>query len=151
MLTASLADLIREQGGEILTDTTITSVDAAQKTVTDSEQRVYSYDQLVWAADLKRLYAITDTAKLDQQIIEQIEHHRSAIEASRGGDSIFSLYLGVDLPNEYFFERSNGHLFYTPSSEDSEPLIRVSSMSCLRTSRAHRKNKSCSGSTGTAN
>jgi all-trans-retinol 13,14-reductase len=117
MLTASLADLIREQGGEILTDTTITSVDAAQKTVTDSEQRVYSYDQLVWAADLKRLYAITDTAKLDQQVIEQIEHHRSAIEASRGGDSIFSLYLGVDLPSEYFFERSNGHLFYTPSSE----------------------------------
>ena len=34
---------------------------------------------------------------------------------NRGGDSVFSLFLGVDEPLESFRKIANGHFFYTPS------------------------------------
>jgi phytoene dehydrogenase-like protein len=39
----------------------------------------------------------------------------AALEASSGGDSVFTLYLAVDIEPTWFAAKSNGHFFYTPS------------------------------------
>jgi all-trans-retinol 13,14-reductase len=116
-LAAKLADKVREAGGEILLETEATSIRVAERRLAGTQGLDCSYDRLLWCADLKSLYSIADTAGLDEATSRRVEAGRQRIMASRGGDSVFSLYLGVDLPPERFAAATHGHLFYTPSRE----------------------------------
>lgn len=113
-----LADAIKnkvlEYGGEILTETKVVKVMAEEHYVKDSNRVVYSYKNLIWAADLKTLYNITDTGGLSVEQNAKIEVTRNRMLDSRGGDSVFTLFLEVDAPLQYFREIANGHFFYTP-------------------------------------
>jgi phytoene dehydrogenase-like protein len=114
---AKLAEKILAAGGEIRLDTEVTSILPSEKRLAGSQGLDCGYDSLVWCADLKSLYALADTAGLDKAAIKGIEAQRSLVMASRGGDSVFSLYLGVDGSPEEFASTTHGHLFYTPSRE----------------------------------
>ena len=106
----------RAQGVEIRTGTRITAVDAAGRTVTDASGSRHGYRKLIWAADLKTLYRITDIDALPRAHTRRRARARTeVIEAASGGDSVFSLYLAVDIEPAWFSERSNGHFFYTTS------------------------------------
>ncbi len=117
ILTQKLAEKIIENGGKIKRDTLITSVDPKKKTITDSKGNEYNYSKLIWGADLKNLYSILDLSKLDNQIKENSLKQKEKFMASRGGDSVFSLYLGINKPLKYFSKISNGHFFFTPQKE----------------------------------
>jgi len=116
-LVSKLVEKIRGGGGEILLDTEVTSIIPAQLRLAGSRGLDCSYGHLLWCADLKSLYARADTAGLDASTTKAIGDRKRSIMGSRGGDSVFSLYLGVDRPPEEFAARSSGHLFYTPSRE----------------------------------
>lgn len=116
-LAAKLADKIRGAGGEILLETEAASVRVAERRVSGTRGLDCSYGHLVWCADLKSLYSAADAAGLDGTTMRGIEERKLQVMASRGGDSVFSLYLGVELPPEYFAAKTHGHLFYTPSRE----------------------------------
>jgi phytoene dehydrogenase-like protein len=106
----------RAAGVDIRTQTHITAVDPAGHTVTDDRGGVYGYRKLVWAADLKTLYRIVDIAALPAGRFRQRAGERAALaRASSGGDSVFTLYLAVDIEPAWFAAKSNGHFFYTPS------------------------------------
>jgi phytoene dehydrogenase-like protein len=107
---------ILENHGEIIKETEITSVDPGMNQVTDSKGNLYRYRKLVWAADLKTLYRIANFATLtDGKVVRKIQARQKAISGKIGGDSVFTLYLTINLDKSYFAKISNSHFFYTPS------------------------------------
>lgn len=116
-LAQKLTQNILEQGGEIVNDSQVTSIHPTLKMVKDSQGQVYTYDTLVWGADLRTLYNLLDTVGLESKQIERIETQRDKILAGHSGDSVFTLYLGVDKSPQYFASISKGHLFYTPCKQ----------------------------------
>ncbi|MHC1733197.1 MAG: phytoene desaturase family protein [Bacteroidales bacterium] len=114
-LAEALRNKITEQGGEILTDTKITVVKAEKCLLTDQNNLTYKYSNLIWAADLKTLYRITETEGLPHTVRALTADAKSKFLRNRGGDSVFSLFVEVDEPLESFRRIANGHFFYTPS------------------------------------
>ena len=112
----ALSKFIGDHGGQVKTNTTITQLDPIGHTAVDRDGVVYEYRQHIWAADLKSLYASIDYDELpDQRLRDTLLMRRAELLDKRGGDSIFTLYLSVDLPLDYFTSISSAHLFYTPS------------------------------------
>lgn len=115
-LTRALDQFVRQHGGEIRTATTITSVDPGHRVALDSQGHAYRYRKLVWAADLKTLYRILDLASLtDPQALRRIQARQNALTGKVGGDSVFTVYLTLNLDKSYFDRIASAHLFYTPS------------------------------------
>jgi phytoene dehydrogenase-like protein len=114
-LPEALKNNILEWGGKIRTETRIVQVAATQRLLKDQNNTTYQYGSLIWAADLKTLYQITDTEDLSPRITKAFNTSKAMMLKNRGGDSVFSLFLGVDEPLESFREIANGHFFYTPS------------------------------------
>ena len=116
-LAEALRDKIVELGGEIKTGTTVNSVLPNEKAVFDENGNSYSYKNLIWAADLKTLYRIAETDNLSSEIKSKFKVSKSKILSSKGGESVFTLFLQVDEPLESFGRIANGHFFYTPSRQ----------------------------------
>ena len=117
-LTQELTEYIQENYGAICTRTRIVEVDPLRKTVTDSEGKVYSFRQLIWAADLKALYRSIPLDTLPAGNLKGgILHRKSELEGKTGNDSVLTLYLGLDLEPGYFSEIASEHLFYSPRRE----------------------------------
>jgi hypothetical protein len=85
--------------------------------LTDDKGNQFTYDHLIWAADLKRLYTMTQTEDLSPEVRNRAEEKKANLLKHRGGDSVFTLFLQVDLPPERFAEVAHGHFFYTPSTD----------------------------------
>ena len=107
----------RKLGAEIQLDTLVISVDVARRIVTDADGEQYAYSDLIWAADLKTLYRITQTDGLPDDVYTRIEQERTRILAGRGTDSVLTVYMAVDEPPESFQNIMHGHSFYTPSRQ----------------------------------
>jgi len=117
--TRSLARIMKKKvvdsGGEIKLNTLVKVINPSESTVTDSEGNSYTYDHLIWAADLKTLYRNLNPVGLDANITQKIESKTQNILASKGGESVFIFYIAVDRPPAYFQEKGGEHMFYTPS------------------------------------
>ena len=83
----------------------------------DAEGNEYPYDQLIWAADLKALYRSVDPVGLNSQIIRKLESEKQSILSSKGSESVFIMYIGVNRPPSYFNDHGGEHLFFTPSRQ----------------------------------
>lgn len=114
-LAEVLKNKIKEYEGEIITETKVINIIADKCIVKDDKNELYGYDKLIWAADLKTFYNITNTEGLSPKNIDDFESMKSKMLEHRGGDSVFSLYLEVNEPLESFREIAHGHFFYTPS------------------------------------
>ena len=115
-LIEKIRDYIIQAGGHIKTSTEIEKIDFINKTIVDGSDQEYQYEQLVWAADQKRLYDSIDMDALSEsQVKNNIEERIELLRDKRGGDSIYSLFLLVDLDKDYFSKIGSGHLFYTPN------------------------------------
>lgn len=114
-LSRVLENKILEHGGEIKRETEITHVAADQRFVRDQNRSTYAYDHLIWAADLKTFYRIVETGGLTSRIQSKFQEAKTRILESRGGDSVFTLFIEVDEPLESFRRIAQGHFFYTPS------------------------------------
>ncbi|MFW9944887.1 MAG: phytoene desaturase family protein, partial [Candidatus Sifarchaeia archaeon] len=95
----------------------IVGVNPFDKTVNDRDGNTYSYDSLIWSADLKTLYRTLTTRNLEDKVARRILEQKELLLSRRGCDSVYSLYIGVDMPLESFSSISNGHFFYTPSRQ----------------------------------
>ena len=116
-LAEVLKNKICEYGGEIKTETRITEVISDRCLVKDQNHCTYGYDSLIWAADLKTFYSITQTGGLSPRIRVKFEDMKQKVCSHRGGDSVFTLFLEVNEPLETFKKIANGHFFYTPSKQ----------------------------------
>ena len=122
-LTQQLQALIEENNGTIQTNTFVEKILPEQNTLIDSQGNQYQYQQLVWAADLKSFYKNTH---LDQPY-QKFEKRKQLILNQKGNDSIFALFLGVELSPSYFDNIATGHFFYTPNriGESSLPPLPI--------------------------
>ena len=75
-LSEALKNKIIECGGEIKTETKIIEVMADKCLVKDQNNITYKYDNLIWAADLKTLYKITETEGLSPKIKTKFEEYK---------------------------------------------------------------------------
>jgi phytoene dehydrogenase-like protein len=116
-LAEVLQEKLNEFGGEIKTETTITEVFPDKHIAKDDKGVSYEYKDLIWAADLKMLYRITNTANLADDTRAAIEQVQAGYMKNRGGDSVFTLFVEVDEPLESFSKIGHGHFFYTPSPQ----------------------------------
>jgi hypothetical protein len=86
--------------------------------VIDDKGNKVNYEHLIWAADLNQLYKRIQTDSLiDKKLVRKINNQISYFKGLRGGDSVHSVYMTVDLKPEYFAEKCTGHFFYTPSKK----------------------------------
>jgi len=108
---------IGERGGEIRYNTEINGVDAKSKILKDAKGNEFGYKKLIWTGDLKTLYAITNGEGMEKKSLVLFEKKKQAVLSHKGAESVFSVFLGVDLPPEYFAEKASGHLFYTPDRQ----------------------------------
>lgn len=124
----ALADYVRSHGGEIRTESAITSVDPAKRVARDSRGEEFHYDRLIWAADGKALYRMLDLSGLrEEKTLERIRARRDVTLEASGGDSVLTLYLLTDLEPAYFADHGGAHYFYTPQPA-GYPLDRVAEL-----------------------
>ena len=115
-LPQHLVSFIESHHGEIKTNTEIRSVDSEHRSITDAQGNVYEYERLIWAADLKTLYRIIKLDNIaDHQVSQAINARGQELSDKTGNDSVYTLFLGLDLPKEYFSAIATEHFFYTPS------------------------------------
>jgi phytoene dehydrogenase-like protein len=114
-LAEALENKILEYNGELKSNTIITKVHAHNQHVVDEDNNKYQFKNLIWAADLKTLYNITNTDNISGKIRSKFEIEKDKFLKNKGGESVFTLYLEVDLPLDYFSKIAHGHFFYTPS------------------------------------
>ncbi len=108
---------VQDYGGVIKTGTHITEVNAYKCYVRDSKGNTYYYDNLIWAADLKTFYRITNIDGLSAEQTDKFNETRKLIFEHRGGDSVFTVFIEVDSSPELFRDIAHGHFFYTPSKQ----------------------------------
>ena len=116
-LIDGLVDKIKEFKGELLPNTMILEIDAENHYVVDDKNQKFQYNNLIWAADLKTLYKITKLGNLSSKIQEKFTNSAKSMMQNKGGESVFSLFLEVDLPLCYFENIAHGHFFYTNSKQ----------------------------------
>ncbi|MCC7569994.1 FAD-dependent oxidoreductase [Candidatus Micrarchaeota archaeon] len=111
VLAEKLTEYITGSGGQILTSVCANEIDPKKHEILLSEDEKLSYKKLIWAADQKTLYsAIKNFDSPD------FKKQHLLVEGNTGGDSILTLFMGIDLSKDYFHDRCGAHSFYTPSS-----------------------------------
>jgi phytoene dehydrogenase-like protein len=107
---------IEAHQGRISTNTEIIKVDPEKRLVTDAQGNTHKYRRLIWAADLKTLYRLIDPENLeDGQVKKAVLGRQAELANKSGNDSVFTLFLALDLDKEYFASKASEHFFYTPS------------------------------------
>ncbi len=122
-LPSKVSAKMKEMGGEILTSTEVISVNPIEKTIRTGAGQSYSYDKLIWAANLKTLYSILeekDLPKGDGTKPWEVQKHK--VLAHRGNDSVLTFFLGVNEPPATFDEICGPHTFYTPDLQGLSSL-----------------------------
>jgi len=116
-LPIKIKNAIMERGGEVIPNTDITQLNAALKTITDSNGQQYSYEKLIWAADLKQLYNIVNAESLEESDIQSIITQKEKVLDCKGAESVFTVFMAVNQDPAIFRKISHGHFFYTPSKQ----------------------------------
>jgi phytoene dehydrogenase-like protein len=111
-----LVEFIKDHQGRIINNTEIQMIDPQKQLLRDSEGNVYTYRRLIWAADLKSFYRMVNLENLeDGQIKNAILARRAEVAEKLGNDSIYTIFLAVDLDKSFFADKASEHFFYTPS------------------------------------
>ncbi|NMB67256.1 MAG: NAD(P)/FAD-dependent oxidoreductase [Chloroflexi bacterium] len=108
-----LVEMIAANRGEIRTQTQIVAVDAARQTVRDARGNLYGYRRLIWAADQGALYRALADDGLTDAARGRIAAHKTLLQGKTGNDSVYTLFVGANLPPDYFAGKCTGHFFYT--------------------------------------
>ncbi len=118
-LARKMADFIREHGGEIECKTEIARIDPHQRVACTAEGRNIGYRTLIWAADQKAFYrALGNSPDASRAFQAQTEK----VARGRGGDSVLSVFLSLDLVPEVIHQAFGAHCFYTPATQGLSSL-----------------------------
>jgi phytoene dehydrogenase-like protein len=114
-IVEKMVGFIEDHHGTISTGTEIVAVDPEKHLVTDARGDTHGYRRLIWAADQKALYRFIDPDRItDPSVKSAVAHRRALIDDKSGNDSVFTLFLALDLDKSYFASKASEHFFYTP-------------------------------------
>lgn len=111
VLAREMNKFIEKNNGEILLNTKVIELDIDNKSVLTNGGNELKYKKLIWAGDMTTLY---DSIKSRN---EKILAQKELIKKNKGGDSVFSLFLGIDLDKTFFQQKCGAHMFYTPKKQ----------------------------------
>jgi protoporphyrinogen oxidase len=115
VIISKLMDFITDNHGEIRTNTKIIGVNTEKKFVEDTEGNEHHYRRLIWAADQHLLYKLINPDKIsDPDTKNGIIERKALILEKSGNDSVYTVFLGVNIAPDYFANRCSEHFFYTP-------------------------------------
>jgi len=115
VIPQKLSRYISEHGGEIRLESEVVKINMTDREVTTRNGETFGYRELVWAADLKRLYNALGTVVLkDKAQQKKFLKLKPAIMAHRGGDSILTVYMTSPHGAESFKDITGAHCFFTP-------------------------------------
>jgi len=110
-----MVGFIENHHGTISTSTEIVAVDPDKQLVTDARGGTHGYRRLVWAADQKALYRFIDPDRIADPLVKSaVADRRALIDDKTGNDSVFTLFMALDLDKSYFASKASEHFFYTP-------------------------------------
>ncbi len=111
-----MEEFILDNKGEIKKETEITHIDPQNRKAGDSKGNEYNYKKLIWAADIKNLYNVLEINSLkDEKIKNKLFAYKNSLSDKKGGDSILTLYLAIEIEKSHFEDKFKGHFFYTPA------------------------------------
>ena len=102
-----------------MTQVAVESIDTTNREITTSVGEKYQYKKLIWAADQRTLYSAIKGIQPPN-----VEKQRSLVRRSEGNDSILTLFIGVNLSQDYFNGICGAHAFYTPKTDGLSSLPR---------------------------
>jgi len=137
-LTQQIEKKLVELGGTVITNSEICKMDLRLKTLFDKEGNNYQYDKLIWCADLKKLYEMVEVKQIPNKMVKEA---RRRVLSSKGAESVFTLYFGVNESPEFFQNISDGHFFYTPSKKGLGSLHREDLYQMLKSWKKGNKEK----------
>ena len=115
VLVEKMEDFFIKHKGALITNSEVKKINISHKEVITNENKNYSYNQLIWAADMKTLYDSLSLSDLKYKSIKSsIESQKNLISKNSGSNTVFSVYLKVDLDKSYFKKIIESHAFYTP-------------------------------------
>lgn len=107
---------IESHQGQISPKTEITMVDPQKRIVTDTHGNIYQYRRLIWAADQKLFYRIINLENIAKEEVKNaIKIRQTEIADKLGNDSVYTVFLAVNLDKSYFSSKASEHFFYTPN------------------------------------
>ena len=110
-----IRDYILSKGGTIKTDHEVDKIDISNQ-IAFHKENPYPYDALLWCGDLNAMYRSVDHTEINYQETKQ------KLASAKGNDSLYQMYVTVDLPKEYFKDKFSGHIFYMPTAEGLSKL-----------------------------
>jgi len=123
-LAQKIEEKFVELGGNKMLNSEISQLDLKSKLLFDKLGNSYSYDKLIWCADLKKLYDLIDLDQVPKKIVQKVRTEKKQILSSKGAESVFSIYCAVNENPEFFQNISDGHFFYTPLKQGLGSLHR---------------------------
>jgi phytoene dehydrogenase-like protein len=111
----ALRDFITQHGGIIQLESEVTRIDESNQ-IAYHKDIAYPYDALLWCGDLNSMYRSIDNTKIDYKVTFD------KIAKAKGNDSLYQMFLTVDLPKEYFKDKFSGHIFYMPKEKGLSTL-----------------------------
>lgn len=131
-LSNLLTEKVRSAGADIKLNKRIIEVIPGESRVIDSDGVSYSYDHLVWAADLKTFYRSLNSSGLAPKVEHKISPVKKRLLSSKGAESVFMICLGVNRPPSYFQARGGEHFFFTPSRMGLQEINRGEKADLIR-------------------
>jgi phytoene dehydrogenase-like protein len=110
-IVKALEKFILDHGGVIQAKQEITRIDVNENVAYTKDQKVYRYDALLWCGDLNSMYRSIENTKIDYA------QTKTQLEKAVGNDSLYQMYIALDLDKSFFSEKFSGHLFYMPQKE----------------------------------
>ena len=118
VLAEKMTEYILSSGGEILTEAGVSHVDAKEHQIQLESGELFGYGKLIWAANQKTLYNLTNSLSSSN-----FEKQQALAKQSIGGDSILTVFLGVNKSSIHFEDRCGAHMFYTSSTKGLSSMI----------------------------
>ena len=118
-LAAMMVQYLHSKQVDIQCQTEIMQINAAAKTAWNSAGESIRYREMIWAADAKALYgAVEQHANLPKSFTAMAHKVASA----RGGDSVLSVFMALDVSPAAIDEAFGAHCFYTPATQGLSSL-----------------------------
>lgn len=111
----ALRDFIIQHQGIIKTHTEVTATDVNAK-IAYSGSDAYPYDVLLWCGDLNHMYQGIRNTDINYH------HPQAELAKAKGNDSLYQMYVSVDLDYSYYQEKFSGHVFYMPQNKGLSDL-----------------------------
>lgn len=103
-----------EHGVQFVLNTAVTAITPAAHTVCDAHGSATRYRALIWAADLKTLYARCQLEGLSPGRRRRAARRRARLDAAHSAESVYTLFVATSLPPSRFARISRGHFIHTP-------------------------------------